>query len=115
RGFWLADDAQVGAGQEVRQPLAVVGVALIEDDTPFVAVPNGEAWQSAGWIAVRRLDLHDVRPEVGQQHGRQRTGDAGAQVDDANILESRAQCSATPPAAALWHVVHCSLIENDRL
>ena len=50
--FWLADNAQVGAGQEIGQPLAVVRVALIEDDTPFVAVPNSEAWQSAGWTVA---------------------------------------------------------------
>ena len=82
-----AGDDDVGAGQQGGQPGLAVRGAGVDDHAALVAVPHGEARAAAARITAGRLDLDDVRPEVGQEHGGGGTGDPGAQVHDPEAVQ----------------------------
>ena len=93
-------DQQVGAiGQAVEQVAAGIG-PQVDHDAALVAVDRAEVgaapilrlapprWSpAAALVAARRLELDDVRPQIGQQHGGERAGQDTRAVHDAQAVE----------------------------
>ena len=50
-------------------------------------------------VAGRRLGLHDVGAEIGEQHAAQRAGDVLRVLDDTYALERQAHLSPSPRRA----------------
>ena len=95
-------DEHVGAGEEASKDGRAVGLLEVEPDAPLVAVDREEVGggsravglvadprrsPAARRVALRRLDLDDVRPEVGQQHRAVGPGEDRRAVDDADAGE----------------------------
>src|SRR5204862_3794739 len=83
-------DDDIGSLDEAQECLRP-GIALeIEHERALAAVPTLESERRhAEWIAARRLDLDDVRAEIGEQHRTERTGDEARQVQDADACQRR--------------------------
>ena len=81
----LQEHLPVLVGGEVEHDGALVAVAVGETAAvePFVVLGQ-ERRGEAGQLALRRLDLDDVGPEVGQHHRRVRPGCGMGHVDDAD-------------------------------
>ena len=95
-------DDHVGAGEEASKNGRAIGLLEVEPDAPLVAVDGevigsgsravglvADPWRSpaARRVALRRLDLDDVGPEVGQQHRAVGPGEDRRAVDDAETGE----------------------------
>ena len=89
----------VGGQYEVASPVAAFGTGQVDNDAALPPVPLGERRCAAVGVALGRLNLHDVGAEVAQHHGGQRTGQAGAEVDDRETV----QCA---PHELILRLVH---------
>ena len=89
-------DDRVGAGGEAEERGGALRAAEVEGDGALVPLHGVER---AGLLArdrrepaqpvaaVARLDLHDVRAEVGEDHRREGPGEEAAEVEDADAGE----------------------------
>src|SRR6185295_11851572 len=88
-------DEHVGAVDEPHQHRLPARVLQVEGNRALVpvvveivrrhaAAPVGDV---AGEVALEALDLDDVGPLVGEEHGGRRAGDDAGQVDDADAVQ----------------------------
>ena len=100
RGGAVVVDEQIGIGEQPSEGIAPRIGPQVEHDAALVAVDGREVgaapilrvspprWTpGARLVALRRLDLHDVRAEIGEEHRRERPGQHAAEVDDADAVE----------------------------
>ena len=92
-----AAHADISNGEQVEQ--AVWRRLGVDGQAPLVPVPHDEAGPRAARIPRRRFDLDHVCPEVGQQHGGQRSGNPGAEIDDSDVGQRPDR--GRPPAASV--------------
>ena len=96
-----ADASEAGAR---REPL--VGLQ-VDDDGALPAVQRDEVAAEPGRdrqhvavaVAGRRLDLHDLGAEVGEEHAAERPGDVLRVLDDAHAVERQRHRSPSPRRA----------------
>ncbi len=108
-------DDHVGAGEEASKNGRAIGLLEVEPDAPLVAVDGevigsgsraiglvADPWRSpaARRVALRRLDLDDVGPEVGQQHRAVGPGENRRAVDDAETGERAGRLTGHSPMVA---------------
>ncbi len=71
---------------QIEKDAALAGVVVEELTAPLSVGPvAGERPQRPARITVRRLDLYDVGPQVGEELRAKRTGDAFGHFDDAKV------------------------------
>ena len=97
----------VGGREELvagREPLAGLQV---DDDRALPAIQRDEVAANARCrrqhvpvaVAGRRLDLHDLGAEIGEEHAAERPRDVLRVLDDAHALERQRHRSASPRRA----------------
>ena len=87
-------DQHIGLFEQLHQDLTALGRIGIERQALLVAIEvaeeaGAEAAQLARAVAVDRLDLDHLGPEVGQDHAAGRPQDRVGEFDDADALEGR--------------------------
>jgi hypothetical protein len=89
-------DEYIGLGQVVFEPSDRLGIFQIEDDGALVhvhGVEDGPAAQGEGrtpaarLVALRPLDLHDIRAHVGEDLAGERAGQRLRDLDDLDAFE----------------------------
>ena len=93
-------DQQVGAIRQAVEQLATDVGPQVDHDAALVAVDRAEVGAAPilgrapprrspapALVAGRRLELDDVRPKIGQQHGGERPGQDARAVQDAQAVE----------------------------
>ena len=90
-----AVDDHIGSPGELIELLPAPDSLQIEASAALPSIPDPIPGLLRKWIAQGRLDAHDVRPVVGQEHGGHWAGHAPGQIENAQMLE----CSShtTPP------------------
>ncbi|HSZ42509.1 MAG TPA: hypothetical protein VK817_21315 [Trebonia sp.] len=98
-------DEHVGGGDQVVEDLLVSGVPVVDGDAALVVVKRLErrgvhrpVVAAEGIAGARLLHLDDVGAKVRQQHRRERAGDEGPLLDDAQTVQrTRALAVHVPP------------------
>ena len=87
-GEQFAEDDAAALRLDVKRQALLVGVE-VEEEAALVGVGDvaREGAEAAGVVALRRLDLDDLRAEVGEEARGVGAGDALGEVDDAGAFE----------------------------
>src|SRR5439155_16996678 len=77
---------------EIEEHLAPLRTLQVDDERALPAIPADEReHRHPERVAVARLDLHDLRAEVAEQHRAERSRDEAREVEDADALEAGAR------------------------